>query len=158
MFLIRIISFRYVENTYLQKDYKKRSLVFSEKIAKMRQRKGPVDKPVSVGSPRKVFDKVVQLPTMRGTITRRNYEYCTPLSAFTPVGKTLIKQSAMRNKQELRVQPDKEVDPECLSLIFDRRMNNIEKEPHKIIQNLLQKNAIALRIGYGTVVRIDGML
>lgn len=64
---------------------------------------------------------------------------------------------ALHRNLPLKVQPEKEVQPVDLTAIFDRRMNAIDKEPHKVLQNLLQKNAIALRIGYGTVVRIDGV-
>lgn len=50
------------------------------------------------------------------------------------------------------------IDPIDISVLFDRRMENIDKFPQKLLLNLVEKNCIALRVGYGTVVRFFGSL
>lgn len=134
-------------------------MAFSAMLKQKRRKSGlGSEAPPRNPSPKKKRSNVAQFPYMEGSISRQNLEYCTPLSSFTPTLKKFSVFQKMRNKEPVAEPDTPAIHPMDISLIFDQRMKFIEKEPHKLLRNVLQKNAIALRIGYGTVVRIDGTL
>lgn len=107
-----------------------------------------------------------------------SYEYCTPLSSFTPSihkYKKIVnlhqerqqekeKEHQVRNlydrlaeEELIRKEKDKRgIDPSNITSIYDRIMGSIEKHPHKLVSEMEMSNGIGIKVGRGTVVRVDG--
>lgn len=121
----------------------------------------------------------VQPPYMSEQILYESYQRCTPLSSFTPSTTKYKKflnfhleraqekaKGPVRNvydrlaeEELIRKEKDKRgIEPTNISAIYDRIMENIEKHPHKLVSEMEITNGIGVRIGRGTVVRVDGTL
>lgn len=119
----------------------------------------PAEKANVLKSPR-VRGSTIQVPYMKGTLSRSN-AICTPTSSFTPTKKKFLAMQKIREEKlnkSNKAHKDHKIDPADISTMFDRRMESIDKFPQKLLLNLVNKNCIALRVGYGTVVRFFGII
>lgn len=163
----------------LQESFKQRSLAIgnvlkARQIQKPTRPATPFKGPVTKGGDRPKF---VQLPYMSEQILMDSYERCTPLSSFTPsvtkfkkylnlhlekaAEKTRVPvrnaYDRLADEEQIRKEKDKRgVDPSNITSIYDRLMENIEKHPQKLVSEMEMSNGIGVRIGRGTVVRVDG--
>lgn len=85
---------------------------------------------------------------------------CTPTSSFTPTKKKFIAMQQFHEgklKESIPTQfKQPMIDPENISILFDRMMEKIDTFPQKLLLHLVERNCVALRVGYGTVIRFFG--